>query len=550
MRLAFVDGIPSFSQDSCCLNPLGLFYHEPSVGMMMKMKFSSATIQNINTSIIGMKKIVRTFTLMMFLFATFCLAGCVNNTKKDFNKLLMELAGKDQTIDHDDWIAIENYLDGQKVHFKDLYQDGLLNKEAVQKYIEDFFSHRRDSGKISFIGMEDQTLNVHFYLERSGSMIAYDSPSGDGSFKAAIVQMLNNLPGNNVNNKIYVVNSSIQEYPQGFNKFVKDNNIFEATKGIGDPSYTDFGAIFNQILNKTKDDEISILATDMIYSTKDMAGVNPQKVFAEAQGMTNAIFKDEVKKKSMLVIQLTGSYNGPYYPYNSPSRGENYNGKRPYYFVIVGNNDNIARLTTDHSYDAFSRFSQLRGYEDMYLFETDDVYNPYYSLLLNHQDIRGRFQPERGQDSQIKNLEGVAPDRNSGDIRLVLAVDLSKMLIDRNYLTDVKNYEISSDDKIVIKEIRPISKTDMTPAEKKYIGSATHLFILEMNELKHDQDIEIKLLNKMPSWVEQSSSDDDTHVDGHTTFGLKYLLQGIYDSYRKNSDGKPYYFKMEFKFKK
>ncbi|MDD4637636.1 MAG: hypothetical protein PHV66_08550, partial [Bacteroidales bacterium] len=90
--MAFVDGIPSFSQDSCCLNPLGLFYHEPSVGMMMKMKFSSATIQNINTSIIGMKKIVRTFTLMMFLFATFCLAGCVNNTKKDFNKLLMELA--------------------------------------------------------------------------------------------------------------------------------------------------------------------------------------------------------------------------------------------------------------------------------------------------------------------------------------------------------------------------------------------------------------------------------------------------------------------------
>ena len=29
-------------------------------------------------------------------------------------------------------------------------------------------------------------------------MTPYDSPQGDGSFKAAIVQMLNNLPGNNI----------------------------------------------------------------------------------------------------------------------------------------------------------------------------------------------------------------------------------------------------------------------------------------------------------------------------------------------------------------
>lgn len=498
----------------------------------------------------GMRIIFGNPIFIALTLVVLIVSGCGNRAKKDLNHLLMELAGTDHTIDHDDWMTLENYLDGQKANFPEFYVDGKLDADEVREYIEDFFSHRRDAMKIDFSGMAVEPLKVNFYLERSGSMIAYDSPAGDGSFKAAIVQMLNNLPGNNADHKIYVVNSSINAYPKGFDQFVKDSNIFEATKGIGDPSFTDFGAIFDKILNSTKDDELSILVTDMIYSTKDMTGVNPKKVFAEAQGMTNSVFKSEVKKKSMLIVKMTGSYNGLYYPYNSPSKGVPYNGKRPYYIVIVGNNENIARLTQDENYEAFAQLSRLRGYENMYLFETDDVYEPYYSLLLSHPQIRGRFQPERGQGTQVTKLEGLKTDRNSGDIRLVLAVDLSKMLIADEYLTDVSNYVVDADDAVTIKEIRPINKSDVTPAERKYAQSATHLFVLSVKEPKHEQKVRIKLLNRMPRWIASSSNDNDARVDATTTFGLKYLLQGIYDSYRRNSDGKPYYFEMDLNFSK
>lgn len=498
----------------------------------------------------GMRIIFGNPIFIALMLVVLIVSGCGNRAKKDLNHLLMELAGTDHTIDHDDWMTLENYLDGQKANFPEFYVDGKLDADEVREYIEDFFSHRRDAMKIDFSGMAVEPLKVNFYLERSGSMIAYDSPAGDGSFKAAIVQMLNNLPGNNADHKIYVVNSSINAYPKGFDQFVKDSNIFEATKGIGDPSFTDFGAIFDKILNSTKDDELSILVTDMIYSTKDMTGVNPKKVFAEAQGMTNSVFKSEVKKKSMLIVKMMGSYNGLYYPYNSPSKGVPYNGKRPYYIVIVGNNENIARLTQDENYEAFAQLSRLRGYENMYLFETDDVYEPYYSLLLSHPQIRGRFQPERGQGTQVTKLEGLKTDRNSGDIRLVLAVDLSKMLIADEYLTDVNNYVVDADDAVTIKEIRPVNKSDVTPAERKYAQSATHLFVLSVKEPKHEQKVRIKLLNRMPRWIASSSNDNDARVDATTTFGLKYLLQGIYDSYRRNSDGKPYYFEMDLNFSK
>lgn len=502
-----------------------------------------------------MRKINKALLCGLAFLLAMTLASCGNKHKKEFNKLLLELADTDKTIDHSDWMTIENYLDGQKANFKDFYDGDKIDVDAVKEYITDFFEHRRPSKEINFVGVGNSAyLKVNFYLERSGSMTPYDSPDGDGSFKAAIVQMLNNLPGNNNDNRIYVVNSSVNSYPQGFSKFIADNNIFEATKGIGDPSYTDFSKIFDTILNKTGNDELSILVTDMIYSTKSMSGINPQKVFAEAQGMTNAVFKDEVKKKSMLIIKMQGSYSGPYYSYNSPSGGKTYKGSRPYYIVIVGSNDNIARLTNDNAYASFSKFPEMRGYEHEYLFETSDVYKPYYSLLLNNPDIRGRFQPERGQESQITNITNVEIDRNSGDFRLALAVDLSKMLIDEDYLTDPKNYQIGSDDEITIKEIRKISGKDITPAEKKYLGSATHIFILEMKEIKCDQDVDIKLLNRLPAWVEASSSDDDTTVGGgsfaSTTFGLKYLLQGIYSSYQKNSEGEPYYFDLKMKMER
>lgn len=194
-----------------------------------------------------MKKILCSWVILSFMTVTAFLVSCGNSAKKDLNHLLLELAGDDAVIDHDDWMTIESFLDSQKAHFKEFYEGGKLDKDEVKEYIEDFFSRGREAKKIDFVGMNDEPIKINFFLERSGSMIAYDSPQGDGSFKAAIVQMLNNLPGNNSQHKIYVVNSSINPYPQGIQQFVNDNDIFATTKGIGDPSYTDFGAIFNQI---------------------------------------------------------------------------------------------------------------------------------------------------------------------------------------------------------------------------------------------------------------------------------------------------------------
>lgn len=445
-------------------------------------------------------------------------ASCGNGAKKDFNKLLLELADKDQTIDSNDWQEIADYLDRNKAHFQEFYDHGQLDVDDVEDYISDFFEHRRPSKQIVFTGIGGQQPSFHIYLERSGSMSPYDSKDGDGSFRAAVMALQNNLPGKST------------------------------VDSVGEKGYTDFRQIFDNILNRTTDDQVSILVTDLIYSVRDMQGVNPQRVFNEIEGMTNAVFKGEVKHKSLLVVRMMGSYNGPYYSYDNSVKP--FAGRRPYYIIIVASNASMVRLTHDATLRTFADMERMRGYDNMCLMTADDIYKPYYSFLLSNDDVRGRFRPERGQDSQVRSLTDIKPDRNSGDVQLALAVDLSHLFVDQRYLTDVRNYAVEADDDVRIKEIRKINKRDITPAEKKYLGTATHIFVLQVPAISHGQDVKIKLLNHLPEWIAASSTDSDLKPDGLTTFGLKYLLAGIFDSYNRNADDDHAYFELDLELDK
>ncbi len=480
------------------------------------------------------------------------MAGCHDSGKKAFNRLLLQLAEEDHIIDHNDWVAIEKWMNDNASSLSELREGNRPDIKKTKEYITDFFKKRRPSTDITFVGIGGKPfLAVHLYLERSGSMTPYDSREGDGVFKSAIVQLLNSLPGDNADNRIYIVNSTVNAYPKGFDRFLSDTDIFESTKGIGDASYTDFSSIFSDLLDKTGDNDLSILVTDMIYSTKSMSGVSPEKIFNEAEGMANAVFKNFGTQKSMLVVKLHSGYHGPYYSYDTPSSGRRYDGQRPYYMVIVASNANMARLTTDSHYQVFARMTRIKGYEDEYLFSAAAPYNPYHSLLLNHRDIHGRFKPERGSGTQVTSITDVETDPETKDLKLILAVDLSHMFIADSYLANPKNYEITSGCDMKITSVRPIKSGDLTEAEKRYAGTATHLFTLCAGRTIPKDEIHIRLKNKLPAWVADTSTDDDrdTHAAdfSKTTFGLKYLLGGIYQSYKKSAGGVPDYFDLELK---
>ena len=402
-------------------------------------------------------------------------------------------------------------------------------------------------------------LSVNFYLERSGSMIPYDSPQGSGEFKDAIVSLLNALPmeGDGADVRLFVVNDGVYDYPQTFREFIADKDVFATTQGIGDATYTDFGQILDSLFVHSGDNDISILASDMIYSTKDVGVVNTGKIFSEARAVTQNIMKTEGDGKSVVLVKLNASFVGTYYPYNNAA-GVKYDGMRPYYLLIVGRDECINRMMTDERYAKFSKLQELNGFEQMMLFCGSDRYNPYYSLVQNDNDMKGRMRTDRrrNEGDGIHAVTDVEGDRESGELQMVVAADMGNMFIADSYLTNPENYIVEADDSVEITGIEPIEHADITPNNRDVLQKATHRIILKMPRMTHDQEVRISLRNQFQQWITDSSSDDDSRPDASdpqfasTTFSLRHLMQGIYDSYANRENRGLNYFTITLNLRK
>lgn len=458
---------------------------------------------------------------------------------------IVKNAVKDENISMDEWKSITQVAQEENV----CCDEGQVNVSALKSYVLNIaHTKMRGIGDITFPTIQANTLaktssstepiKIKFFLERSGSMIPYDSPRTKGDFKAAISRLLNSVPNRgNENNLMYVVNNSVYPYQQTYKDFLRSKDIFNDTKGIGDPRYTDFTCIFDSILTRTQSNELSILVSDLIYSTKDMERVNPQKIKNEAQTMTTNIFKSHADK-DVLVMKLHADYYGKYYPYNSPNRGVHYEGNRPFYIMLVANPEVMRRIFIDSDYREFSDMERLDGFEDYYCFSHASV-TPYYSVLLSDKRNKGRFGAVRGSGTTIHEIENIKSERD-GQVAITLAVDLSGVITGDDYKKDKNNYEISSLSEFEIDEIEKIDLEDRTQSLEHYAPNATHLIVLSTDKEIKNETLSLRLKDKLPEWVSESTSEDDTKVSdddfSKTTFAFSYLMQGIYEAFHPSTE--------------
>jgi hypothetical protein len=468
---------------------------------------------------------------------------------------------KDGRIDKQEWGGLKSFLGQDKRHERQFFTGDSLNEEKLRAYIRHYAAGLRPPlTRLQFPEAQEKPLSLLFYLERSGSMEAYDAPGCKGEFKSAIVDLLNHFPaGEGHDNLVYVVNDGVYDYPGSYNDFIKNTNIFASTRGIGNPQWTDFAAIFDSVLVRSQGDRLNILVSDLIYSPKSAVGVNVNKLFGEAKGLTSNVFHPYVEKGiGTVVLKMRASYDGKYYPYDSPNRGLIYRGDRPYYFVIVGDNKALKRIFTEPEYRAFSDFGKLNGFEDEYAFMPDATSPlPFYSIVVGSKDNKGTFRLQKDVNPADRAIaiDNLKPDRNSGDCRLSVAMDLSGVIADGAYKCNPANYHIESADSFRILGITPLTqamKDAADPHVRKYLGSATHLMLLQTGGITQNQTVKLSLLNHIPDWIRASSTDDDRKLQAadfpSTTFALKYLMQGIYDAYYPV--GQPSYARFELSIHK
>jgi hypothetical protein len=397
----------------------------------------------------------------------------------------------------------------------------------MAEYIKDIGSHLRPPmlwDTRAYGGVEDLSLTVYF--ERSGSMVPYDSRGDGGQLKKAVNDLINHFPaGSKV--EINIVNDGIYPYQHTVDEFLKDRDIYQSTAGVGNASYTDFQLIFNKILEAQRPGNVSVLVSDLIYSPEDTHGVSLDKIFNEENSLATRVFA-RYKGKSVVVQQFMGDYSGKYYPYNGVPF--EYKGKRPFYLVIIADNDVMDQLAQDKRYSGVLDAPTVRN---SYRFNQGTSEVP-CRVLPEWKDNAGRFRVKHGDGIVLAKCEG---DRQTGKLCFSIAANLGSLLKDDALLTNPDNYDVKSIDGYTL-TVQPIDRSMFTANNKEYLEGMTHVLTLVGDQKSPRDEVRITLRNELPGWVRQSSSTNDAQPDGSfstTTLGLDQLLGGMFDAMKGGS---------------
>ena len=414
--------------------------------------------------------------------------------------------------------------------------DGNVDAAALNEYINAVGSRLRPARSWNVTAYGKQPLHLTIYLERSGSMTAYDTPQGGGELKKVANDLINFFPtpegaAANSNVNIAIVNDGIYDYNAPIADFLKDKNIYATTANLGDARYTDFGEILRTLLSRQGSNDVAVLLSDMIYSPRDTHNVSVEKIFNEVNSLATDVFK-QFPDKAVVLSKVRGSYHGTYYPYNGASW--RYDGARPFYVMLIADRRVIDRITTDN---AFARFAGISQAEHSYRFNQPQT-GVEATLLPNWDGSKGRFRVARDGNLRLERCE---EDRATGLLRFSIAADLSRLNKTDRFLCDAANYTVTSAGGYKI-EVSPIAHEQRNGNMKSYLEGKTHVITLTGAPQSSRDQVVVNICNQFPEWIVESSSRDDSSASlprfDETTFALEPFMRGIYSAYSR--DGAAY----------
>jgi hypothetical protein len=462
------------------------------------------------------------------------LSGC----KTDFARFQDEavtLASNDKKIDQNEYnTLVERIKASNDASLKQFVgPNNEIDHPKLAEHLLKLFTAKRMSLNARDIWQPEQApppkFNVDVYIENSASMDGYVAGATD--FETAIYSLLgeiktsdfcNDLNLNYINKQItYTKTSALPEDIQDFIKKLEPTTFKE--KG-GSRGVSDLQEILHTVIDKVDDKNAAILVSDFVFSPGKSK--NAEEYLAAQKLGIKIDFKGKIEKfdLSAIVMQLQSKFNGTYYDKNNQSIA--INGKRPYYVWIFGNSRQIKEILDKKILDSIEG-----GYLNRIVFTpVKDAVALDYKILQRPRI--GEFKLASGAKGEITEAAVERGNQNKGIFGFNVAVNFSGGMQDTNYFLDAANYRLSNSKYNLT--IEPIKDAN-DPATKGF----THLLKLQTDELR-DETLKIDVVGKIPTWVENSTSNDDAGIassdaERQKTFGLKYLIQGVSEAFYPQS---------------
>ena len=349
----------------------------------------------------------------------------------------------------------------------------------------------------STINNTSPTIKV--FLENSGSMDGYMCDGSD--LKDAMYAYLSDLKLCSKSLELNYINSKIIPFNGELDTYIKELNPASFRNAGGNRSNTDLGEMIKNVISNTNDTSISIFISDCIL---DLPAKNAQDFLTNCQiSIKNSVISgiDSVPNFGVVVAKLTSEFNGKYfYPNNTV---ENLNEvSRPYYMWIFGNANIVANILDNAPLDDLRKY----GFEDMI-----------------------SFVPQNNIPFDINNKTTTSKIINptNGYYLATIRADFRTTLQPNSIIVAPSNYTFF-DSSISIETIQPITANN---------SEYTHFITIKIP--KESKTIEEVLTFNAPgvsNWVYNSNDDSGTDIKNNLskTTGIKYLIEGIADAYKKD----------------
>ncbi|MDR0811080.1 MAG: hypothetical protein LBN23_02220 [Paludibacter sp.] len=381
-------------------------------------------------------------------------------------------------------------------------------------------------------------LTVNVYIENSGSMAGY--VKGYSDFKDAVGNFLSDIQisGLSESLNLFFINKKTEKIGSDVNAYLDKLTV------SCNAATSDIAQIFQTVLTETDDERISIFVTDGIFSPEK--GKNASDYLKLQQKNVKEAVAEHLKKypqTAISVYQLSSNFDGIYY--NRDDTKTKINEQRPYYIWVIGNVENIALLKAhipdnkfkgggvQHSYTLLPAFD--KGLEDY--------------AILNAPKFGTFERDKKSPKTSIHSIERAKSGEHKGKFMIMVGMNLLpfKVLLGDKYLMNNNSYA-----RLITKETTDTiwhgdkSISHNTTPNVKYTHNLQMLF--NPTDKIVTGELKIVLQNNFPQWIIDANDDEGLSAVADKTFGIKYLVEGVYEAY--NFTGNTIYTTMKFNLKK
>lgn len=366
--------------------------------------------------------------------------------------------------------------------------------------------------------------NVNVYIENSASMDGY--VKGVTEFEQAIYSYTSDIKLADFCDALNLnyINSKILRQPDDVSDFIEklEPNSFKI-KG-GDRGTTDISDLFQSIMKEQGENDIAILVSDFVFSP---GRKDANEYLTNQQIGIKTHFVTRLKEDSnyaAVLYRLVSKFDGKYY--NRVDAPVQISAERPFFIWLLGNKDQLQRLTSEIKKENIKG----KGVQNTFCISKMSQATPYSILPMPRV---GTFQIDPA-NVKTSILKAKVDKKNPNEKFMVsFGVDFSAFLLEDSYLMDPGNYEINNKAYSIEIIKNPNSAT----------SQYTHIIKLKLDASQpviSRGNIKVSLLKKSAPWADSLTDYDgmDINAEGamDKTFGLKTLIDGIYDAYKTDNN--------------